>query len=372
MHAGSGGFRASATVADVSRRRNERLVNLVICLLSSRRFLTAGQIAKTVPGYEHDETNAREHASFQRMFERDKSELRELGVPVEVGTTSIFDTEVGYRIPARDYALPDIELDPAAATAVGLAARLWQNASLSSAAASALRKLRAAGAFTEPSSTNTGDETSLYAGLELAPVARSEPALEPLLTAVRQRQAVRFAYQAPVSAHARHQNRSGMRELRPWGVVAWRGRWYVVGHDRDRDATRCFRLSRIAGPVELVGKPGSFTLPHVDLLSHVTQLGPSEHYEQARVSVPKHGAAGLRRFAEATQTGPGETDVLTLRYDRCEWFAARLTSYGAAITVLEPPELRGAVIRRLEVLAGASAWKSRPDLKAIAATGQPA
>lgn len=335
----------------VSRRRNERLVNLVICLLSSRRFLTAAQIAKTVPGYEHDETDAREHASFQRRFERDKSELRELGVPLEVGTTSIFDTEAGYRIPARDYALPDIELDPAAATAVALAARLWQNASLSSAAASALRKLRAAGAFVDSSPEAEGGETQLYAGLELTPVARTEPALEPLLTAVRQRQAVCFTYQPPAGSDVPSQ--TSIRKLQPWGAVAWRGRWYVVGHDLDRAATRCFRLSRIASPVELFGKLGSFKLPNVDLLAHVTQLELPEYQQQARVRVPRHGAAGLRRLAESTQPGPGETDILTLKYDRCEWFAARLTSYGSAIMVLEPPELRNAVVRRLAILARA-------------------
>ena len=39
------------------------------------------------------------------------------------------------------------------------------------------------------------------------------------------------------------------RRLQPWGVVCWRGRWYVVGHDLDRGAARCFRLSRIVGAV---------------------------------------------------------------------------------------------------------------------------
>src|SRR5262245_62685960 len=82
----------------VSRSRTERLVNLVICLLSTRRFLTAAQIAATVPGYEHDPDNPKEHDAFQRKFERDKAELRDLGVPLETGTTSVFDTEPGYRI----------------------------------------------------------------------------------------------------------------------------------------------------------------------------------------------------------------------------------------------------------------------------------
>ena len=101
----------------MSRTRTERLVNLVICLLSTRRFLTAAQIAATVPGYEHDPEDPRDHEAFQRKFERDKAELRELGVPLETGTASVFDTEPGYRIAHREYALPDILLSPDEAAA---------------------------------------------------------------------------------------------------------------------------------------------------------------------------------------------------------------------------------------------------------------
>ena len=60
----------------MSRARTERLVNLVICLLATRRFLTAAQIAATVPGYEHDRDDPKAHEAFQRKLERDKAELR--------------------------------------------------------------------------------------------------------------------------------------------------------------------------------------------------------------------------------------------------------------------------------------------------------
>ena len=96
----------------VSRSRTERLVNLVICLLSTRRFLTAAQIAATVPGYEHDPEDPRDHEAFQRKFERDKAELRDLGVPLETGRLSAFDSIDGYRIARQDYELGEIELAP--------------------------------------------------------------------------------------------------------------------------------------------------------------------------------------------------------------------------------------------------------------------
>ena len=83
--------------------------------------------------------------AFFRMFERDKTELRELGVPLETGRNSGFDTTDGYRIARQDYELGEIDLEPDEAAAVALAARLWDTPGLAGAAHGALVKLRAAG-----------------------------------------------------------------------------------------------------------------------------------------------------------------------------------------------------------------------------------
>ena len=174
--------RTGITFEDMAARRAERMVNLVLCLLSTRAFLTAEQIRRAVPGYEPDDHSERADEAFKRMFERDKAELRELGIPLETGRTSIFDVDDGYRIARRDYELPEIEFDPAEATAVGLAARLWQSATLSSAARTALLKLRAAGVEVDDRS---GPGT-------FGPLDAAEPALGPLLDAVRERRAVRL------------------------------------------------------------------------------------------------------------------------------------------------------------------------------------
>src|SRR3954466_10635214 len=114
----------------MSARRTERLLNLVICLLHTRAFLSAERIRELVPGY--DETPSEE--AFKRAFERDKEDLRDLGIPLETGTNSAFDEEPGYRIARRDYGLPEIVLEPDEAAAVGLAARMWASAALGSAA----------------------------------------------------------------------------------------------------------------------------------------------------------------------------------------------------------------------------------------------
>src|SRR6201993_4732748 len=90
----------------MSKRKTERLLSLVVCLLSSQRYLTATQIRAAVPGYP-DSFDA-----FKRMFERDKEELRELGIPLDMGSNGPLDEELGYRIPRQRYVLPDIRLEP--------------------------------------------------------------------------------------------------------------------------------------------------------------------------------------------------------------------------------------------------------------------
>ena len=319
----------------MSRTRTERLVNLVICLLSTRRFLTAAQIAATVPGYEHDPDDPRDHEAFQRKFERDKSELRELGVPLEIGTASIFDAEPGYRIARREYALPDIPLAPDEATAVGIAARLWQQSGLAAAASSGLAKLRAAGIDVDP-----------HATLGVEPVVTVDAAFEPLTGAVRDRQAVTFDYRTP------DDDAAATRHLQPWGVVCWRGRWYVVGHDLDRKATRCFRLSRIVTSVRRLGRRGAYTPPEVDLIDSVARwTGPIERTGRTTVLVRPGRGAGIRRWAEDITPGP-DSDRVVLRYADAEHIAGWLVGYGSDVVVLDPPEVRELVLKRLhEIVA---------------------
>jgi proteasome accessory factor B len=323
----------------MSARRTERLVNLVICLLSTRQYLTAARIRELVPGYGAVEDD-RSREAFERMFERDKSELRDLGIPLEMGTNSIVDAEPGYRIARRDYELPDVHLGPDEAAAVGLAARLWRSAGLSSAASSALRKLRAAGIEVDEQGT-LGVEPRVDA---------ADPNLAPLLAAVRDRRPVRFSYR---KAHAKVTEE---RQLEPWGVVSLRGRWYVVGHDRRRRATRCFRLSRVVGEVRQSGRPGSFEIPPGTDPTALVVASVTDPYDDmpsplATVRVPPGRAAGLRRHA-STSKPDGEYDRLEIPVFNPETFARWVAGYGADAVVVDPPEIRDAVIRRLRASAG--------------------
>src|SRR4051812_50216330 len=107
--------------------RTERLLNLVICLLSTRSWLTKEQIRAAVPQYDECTTTE----AFDRMFERDKEDLRELGVPLVTGShSSWFEDEQGDRIDRSAYALPGLGVTAEEPAVLGLGSRGWPQGGL--------------------------------------------------------------------------------------------------------------------------------------------------------------------------------------------------------------------------------------------------
>jgi proteasome accessory factor B len=311
-------------------RKTERILNLTICLLVSGRFLPKSKIREAVEGY-HDLSDA----AFERTFERDKDELRGLGVPIEVGSFDpLFDDEPGYRILPGEFELPPIDLDAEEASAVGVAARVWQHASMAEATMNALAKLRAAGV--EP-------DTAQLASLEPS-VQASEPSFELLWNAVLDRSRVSFTY------------RDGSRRtLEPWGMTASKGRWYVIGRDVDRDATRMFKLARISDVPRRASKPGAYEVPaDVDLRSLARSLAPREPTQRAVLALRSGNAAALRRRGRPATTEldlPGGFDVCSVPFSDLWSAAEEISRYGADVVVLEPAELRELVVNGLTAVA---------------------
>jgi proteasome accessory factor B len=316
----------------LSKRRTERLLSIVVLLLSSRRYLTAEQIRAAVSGYPQ------EQEAFKRMFERDKEELRDLGIPLETGRAAELDEEVGYRISRQDYELPDIHLEPDEAAVLGIASRVWQSAELAGAATGAALKLRAA-------SGDADGDTGASPPPGIQPrLSTQEPAFGPLWEAVRDRRPVAFDYRAIGRSEVTR------RTLEPWGVVNRRGHWYVAGHDRDRDAPRVFRLSRVTGPVKLIGTPGSVRVPDgVDVRELVIDWDrPLTREHTATLHVRADAGSALHRWGQAAPAPdrPG-WDLVSIAYSDPGWYAGYLAAFGPDVIVLDPPELREAVIARL-------------------------
>jgi proteasome accessory factor B len=309
----------------------ERLLNLVIALVNTTGKMTKEQIRDSVAGY--DRTSSTD--AFERMFERDKETLRELGVPVLTVTGAAHGDEQGYRVDGDAYALPPMELSPAQLGVLALAAEFWSDQSLRVEAGRALTKLRVVG----------DRPAGLEAVLGLAPrVHPAGPALGPLLDAAAVRQAVRFTYRAASTGEVK------ARTVEPWRLLASRGGWYLVGLDRDRGAPRVFRLSRIVGQVVTVGEVGAFVVPPD--ADPRAMLGSAQEAEArtAWLAVQPERAEALRaraRADEAPPRAPEGWDVVAVPYTRASDLADEIAAYTDAVLVLGPASLRDSVLRRL-------------------------
>jgi proteasome accessory factor B len=140
-------------------------------------------------------------------------------------------------------------------------------------------------------------------------------------------------------------------------VVTDKGRWYLVGHDRDRNATRTFRLSRIGADIKTVGAPGSVTRPDgVDLRAIVDQvIGETPSGVQASVWAADGRAMSLRRNGRSVgaRTIAGRTgEVIELDIGTRDRLAREVAGYGSDALVLEPATLRDDVLARLRAQAG--------------------
>jgi proteasome accessory factor B len=316
----------------VAEAKTERLLQLVLCLTQTRLFVTKEQLRSAIPDYGACAT----HEAFERMFERDKNELRELGVPLTTGGTDpLHDDDVGYRIDRGAYGMPDLHLTPDELTAVALAARVWRDGGLAAQAARVLVKLQAQGVDVDVA-TLPPIEPRISGG---------EAAFGPLARAVSRRQAVLFDYRPAGGGEAQP------RRLEPWGVVSRRGHWYVVGRDRDRDDVRVFRLSRIDGAVRAHGAEGAFAVPGDADPGALVDTFEGHGPELVAVLRLRPGAGhGLRRRAL-----PDEDDGLQrVPFRDGAAFAAEIASYGSAVEVLDPPELRDAVVDHLRRVCAAA------------------
>jgi proteasome accessory factor B len=317
-------------------------MNLVIALLSTRTFITAERIRETVSGYSESPTDE----AFSRMFERDKNELRDLGIPLETGRVSALDPTEGYKINREAYALAPVELTADEAAAVAVATQLWESPEMVTATQGALLKLRAAGVDVDaPESGIAITTTASLPGLR-----GSEDVLGILLAAIDSGQAVRFKHRASRSEPYTD------RTVEPWGVVTSSGRWYLVGHDRTRNATRTFRLSRIDADVTPVGPKNAVSRPDgVDLRDIVHQaVAEWPPSAQARVWVAEGRATALRRQGTSTtpRTLAGRSgDEIALDIGRQDTLAREIAGYGADAVVLDPESLRDDVISRLRAQA---------------------
>ena len=322
-----GGHQREVTMAS---RKNERLINLTIALLATKRYLTKSEIFRTIEGYEGTAE------SKERMFERDKDDLRRLGIVIDVqGVDPGFEDEPGYRIHPDIYSLNLGELNGAEVALLSLAAEAWRGAALAAPAQSALIKLRSLGVASD-----------FDALPNLSPKLNvKSPNFVPLTRAIADQITVTFTY---TSAQLKEERRT----VNPFGLGSRQGNWYLVGYDIARADTRTFRLDRIMDQVEFTAKKSSYRAePTFDVLAFLDST-LFEKREIAEVSIRVGRGHALRGDAQIISSDD-EFDLCRISYSEESRFIDAILWHAEDAIVHEPIHLRNKIVERLRALVSA-------------------
>jgi proteasome accessory factor B len=309
----------------------ERLFSLVLALLATEAGLTKAEILSTVQGYRQRYSTSGDNANLERQFERDKDDIRDLGVPLETIDSpgqSGNNQNLRYRIPRGDYELPaDISFSPEETTLLNLAAMVWREGSISGESRRAILKLRSLGVVT--------DEPVIG----YAPRLRvRDVAFEPLTSALDKHVIVRFGYLKPGEQDAR------VRTVAPIALIQREGRWILHGQDQDAGSTRNFLLRRIVTPITTTNTKYT-AFPESATEAAKTELNDIWDSRAAIVEVVPVSDAATRLSKRQDTTVAG--DVLTLHYSDVDLLADELAGYGPEVLVTSPEKLRTAVRDRL-------------------------
>lgn len=322
--------------------RSERIVNLVIALLATDRPLTREQVRHAVEGYGN-----RSEDAFRRTFERDKKDLRDLGIEVVTAPVdTVFGDEVGYRIPRQGFELPPVQFSQAEADVLAMAAKVWRESVLDESTSSALVKLRAAGV--EPD-TEAGPTTQLSAGVD-------DAAFAPLWRATLDATGVVFEYRG-----------QRYRHVDPWQMVLRRGRWYLLGRDREVDEPRVFRLSRITSPVRTEGRPGAVARPPAEVVAeHLRRLEPpAGERVTARLRVDPGTRLAPLEVSPAHpgdhQADPGSAEVVEVSAAGIEELVTAVLRAGGHARVEGPDTVRQALADRIAQLRSSPWYDCSPQ-----------
>ena len=318
----------------------ERLMNLALCLMNTRRPLSKRELRDSIEAYREITSDD----SFNRMFERDKDDLRELGLVIE--TVEDLDGEIGYLARRDRNRLPEIALDAEEAAALGLAAKVWQQARLAGAASGALQKLRAAGCRRR---------------------RRGRPAQRPRAAHPRPRARLRAADAGlPRPPPGRLRLPQGQRRAPRAARRSSPGRWSAGAATGTWPAG-----TATAAPSGSSGSPGSpagsapggaFTAEvpdHVDVRETVASWAGEGATATARIRLRR----GSRLPAARPRRRPpipvdADWDELEIPYGH--GLDAWLVEFGPDVVVLEPAELRADVMDRLRAVAkGADGGEDR-------------
>ena len=305
----------------------ERMLNLLALLVDRSQPVTLKQIRAELAGQYSDKDEA-----ARAQFERDKAELRNMGIPIDMVTLGGAQAgESAYLVQRTNYELADLDLSDEEMSALQLA----------------VATVHLAAQEGEQALWKLGAERVDDSLLGRVTVPFQDPNLARVMAAIVARAPLTYRYKGEE------------RTVDPYGMLARRGFWCLIGWDHLRKAQRVFRVDRIEGDV-VAGKRNSFAMPRgMDLLRAVPterQMLAAGDYEHSHALVRVDASLVkqvVREFGEGA-IERHESDgsaVFNVPCSNLSAFRLWLFAMVDKAEVLEPLEVRDIVIGWLDDLA---------------------
>ena len=308
----------------MSAEKTERLINLTLGLLATKRYLTKNEIFRTIAGYSGT------MESMERMFERDKDELRGAGIEIEVGGLDpLFEDEQGYLIRSGSIQIQPDDFTKQELMLMVISANYWINSNLTESAKHALLKI---------SSLDAAAAAQIDGGNKIiAPSLTDHSAnqIQLLIRGISERILVKFSY------------RGKIREIAPIRLENLQGFWYLTG--LESNLLKRFKVIRFESSVEFSGKAGAFNT----IATSISEISAEDSLAQeirliAKIRIGK--CNNLRRI--------GQVVPFDLEWDKCEVVVSdqemiirEVLWNGDDIQILEPEDVREIVLARLRSIS---------------------
>ncbi|MBG9259365.1 helix-turn-helix transcriptional regulator [Corynebacterium belfantii] len=317
----------------------ERIVNLTFAFLRAetqgRHYISADWVIKHVDGYAKNSAGQiRSNAAAHQLFKRDRAALDRAGVPIETIATG---AQTLYRLRTEDYSLPEVTFTPEEATVLALAGQMGLGDELATFSRSGWTKIAASGVQRELTSTPRYTPVN-----DVNAIAARD--FDAILAARTHRSAITFDYYETSTSSPQQ------RVMDPWSIVSERDRVYLVGYDHDRQAPRCFRITKVAG-IRHIDSETDFVEPDASI--DLQQL-VKEQLRRGKLLVNAVIAAQPDKAQELTSRGEWQQDgTLLLRDVDRDWLVRTLARYAPHARALSPTDLITDVVSLLKQAAGA-------------------
>ena len=302
----------------MSSQKTERLINLTLALLASKRYLSKAEILRNIPGYEGSPETK------ERMFERDKDDLRSLGIQIDVNNSDpLFEDEQGYLIKSESFQFAENEFTKEELLLLTMAANLWHDSAVEIDSQNALLKIQSLSGPVENDMTTT----------PTLRITEDWQLLVSIFTAVQNKQILEFSY------------RGKKRQVNPYGLYSSNGFWYLIAFEIN--VIKSFKLVRIEGEVDLIGEKDAFEKPDNFNVGNFLKEESNSVSLVSKLQVRKGAALSLRNKFTVKDLD-SEWDLMDIPYTNEQELLEMVLWHGTDLKLIEPAALRQLLVANLK------------------------